>query len=71
MAQPRFLSEAELTRVLRALGFTVNAAGSDGLVLYSHPELPVEHLVFDFSKGPIPQELVAATLTEVGLNLEF
>ena len=67
---PSTLSEGEITRALRELGYSAIAGTGDGLVYYKHPEIPVGYLMFDFSKGPIPWSLVAQDLEEAGVNLD-
>lgn len=67
---PSALSEGEITRALRELGYRDIVAEGDGLVYYKHPEIPVGYLVFDFSKGPIPWSLVAQDLEEAGVNVD-
>ena len=71
MTPPRLLSEEELVRALRELGYTVRVVAPEGFAHYEHPGMPAGYLVFDFSKGPIPLALVSATLAAAGLNLEF
>lgn len=65
------MAEEELSQFLRELGYTVRVSAPDGLAHYEHPGIPAGYLVFDFNKGPIPLELVSATLAAAGLNLEF
>lgn len=67
---PSALSEGEITRALRELGYSDTVADGDGLVYYKHPEIPVGYLVFDFSKGPIPWSLVAQDLEDAGVNVD-
>lgn len=67
---PSTLSEGEITRALRELGYSAIAGTGDGSVYYKHPEIPGGYLLFDFSKGPIPWPLVAQDLEDAGVNLD-
>lgn len=67
---PSTLSEGEITRALRELGYSDIIADDDGLVYYKHPEIPVGYLLFDFSKGPIPWPSVAQDLEDAGVNVD-
>ena len=67
---PNALTEGDITRTLREMGYTIRTEGPDGLVYYKHPEIPVGYLVFDFSRGPIPWSLVEQDLEESGVNID-
>lgn len=67
---PSVISEGEITRSLRELGYSDIATTGDGMVCYKHPEIPVGYLLFDFSKGPILWTLVTQTLEEAGVNVD-
>ena len=67
---PNALTEGDITRTLREMGYTIRDERPDGLVYYEHPEIPVGYLVFDFSRGPIPWNLVEQDLEESGVNID-
>ena len=67
---PNALTEGDIARALRGVGYTIRTEGPHGLVYYEHPEIPVGYLVFDFSRGPIPWNLVEQDLEESGVNID-
>ena len=67
---PNALTEGDIALALRGVGYTTRVERPDGLVYYKHPEIPVGYLVFDFSRGPIPWNLVEQHLEEYGVNID-
>ena len=65
----RLVSEAEIADALKDLGYSATAR-LDGLTYYSHSHVPHQPIVLDHSKGPIPFEILLASLEIQGINVD-
>ena len=69
MQPVRLVREVEIDHALIGQGYTIESQ-RDGLTFYAHPELPDAPVVVDHSKGPIPFDLLQASLELQGVNMD-
>ena len=65
----KIVTEGDISYALSQMGYS-EISRQEGVVHFLHPDAPEGPLQLDFSKGPIPQDLLEPLLEQQGINLD-